>query len=93
VDVVAKKKDPLYANRQRLMAETSWFHFVNTPLNLILLTNSMELTPISEANSCSATQEMLSTLWNLKAHYLVLKPATGTCPKPDEFSTKSLYTI
>jgi hypothetical protein len=31
----------------------------------------MELSPSSEAASCTATQEFLNILWNLKLHYRV----------------------
>jgi hypothetical protein len=37
------------------------------------VTHSVELSPCWEANSCSATQEILSILWNLKVHNRVHK--------------------
>jgi hypothetical protein len=37
------------------------------------LTNSVELSPSSEANSCSATQEIPNILWDPKVHCIVHK--------------------
>jgi hypothetical protein len=37
----------------------------------LLLTYFMELSPSSEAATCTATQELPNTLWNQKVHYRV----------------------
>jgi hypothetical protein len=46
----------------------------------------MEQSPSCEANSHSASQEILCLLWNTKVCYHVHKSATGHYPEVDESS-------
>jgi len=85
VTQLVKKFPAFYGNRRFITVFTTALHWLLSWDRRIQLTNCMKQNPSSEADSQSASQEILRLLWNHKFHYRVYKTWHWSLLEPHVF--------